>query len=99
MNSHVITISESSSQSAISSLSPDLYINFISFLDVKEKTADTYRKALKRLFRYFVENSITRPIVSKAIVKAKKGMSNEPTVKISFFLMPVFVRTILLSCA
>ena len=67
MNSHVITISQSSSQLAISSLSPDLYINFLSFLDVKEKTVDTYRKALKRLFHYFVENRITRPIRSDLI--------------------------------
>ena len=62
MNSHVITISQSSSQLAISSLSPDLYTNFLGFLDVKEKTVDTYRKALKRLFCYFADNSITKPI-------------------------------------
>ena len=67
MNSHVTTISQSSSQLAISSLSPDLYINFLSFLDVKEKTVDTYRKALKRLFHYFMENRITRPIRSDLI--------------------------------
>ena len=67
MNSHVITISQSSSQLAISSLSPDLYINFLSLLDVKEKTVDTYRKALKRLFHYFMENRITRPIRSDLI--------------------------------
>lgn len=67
MNSHVITISQSSSQLAISSLSPDLYINFLSFLDVKEKTVETYRKALKRLFHYFMENRITRPIRSDLI--------------------------------
>lgn len=67
MNSHVITINQSSSQLAISSLSPDLYINFLSFLDVKEKTVDTYRKALKRLFHYFMENRITRPIRSDLI--------------------------------
>lgn len=67
MNSHVITISPSSSQLAISSLSPDLYVNFLSFLDVKEKTVDTYRKALKRLFHYFMENHITRPIRSDLI--------------------------------
>ena len=67
MNSHVITISQSSSQLAISSLSPDLYINFLSFLDVKEKTVETYRKALKRRFHYFMENRITRPIRSDLI--------------------------------
>jgi integrase/recombinase XerD len=67
MNSHAITISQSSSQLAISSLSPDLYTNFLSFLDVKEKTVDTYRKALKRLFHYFMENRITRPIRSDLI--------------------------------
>jgi integrase/recombinase XerC len=36
-------------------------------LDVKEKTVETYRKALKRLFHYFMENRITRPIRSDLI--------------------------------
>ena len=62
------TINESSSQLVtINALSPDLYFNFISFLDVKEKTADTYRKALKRLFQYFVDNQITQPTRSDLI--------------------------------
>ncbi|WP_218950534.1 hypothetical protein, partial [Acinetobacter sp. YH12230] len=66
--SQLITINESSSQLAtINALSPDLYFNFISFLDVKEKTADTYRKALKRLFQYFADNQITQPTRSDLI--------------------------------
>ena len=62
------TINESSNQlTTISALNADLYFNFISFLDVKEKTADTYRKALKRLFQYFAENYISQPTRSDLI--------------------------------
>lgn len=43
------------------SLSEQLYINFIRFLDVKPKTAETYTKALRRLFKYFNDNQIHQP--------------------------------------
>lgn len=94
MNSHVITISQSSSQLAISSLSPDLYINFLSFLDVKEKTVDTYRKALKRLFHYFMENRITRPIRSDLIAfrEELKATCKASTVKTYLTATRLFFR-------
>lgn len=94
MNSHATTISQSSSQLAISSLSPDLYINFLSFLDVKEKTVDTYRKALKRLFHYFMENRITRPIRSDLIAfrEELKATCKASTVKTYLTATRLFFR-------
>ncbi len=93
--SQLITINESSSQLAtINALSPDLYFNFISFLDVKEKTADTYRKALKRLFQYFVDNQITQPTRSDLIAfrDELKEVSKASTVKTYLTATRLFFR-------
>jgi len=93
--SQLITINESSSQLVtISALSPDLYFKFISFLDVKEKTADTYRKALKRLFQYFVDNQITQPTRSDLIAfrDELKEVSKASTVKTYLTATRLFFR-------
>lgn len=93
--SQLITINESSSQLAtINALSPDLYFNFISFLDVKEKTADTYRKALKRLFQYFVDNQITQPTRSDLIAfrDELKEVNKASTVKTYLTATRLFFR-------
>lgn len=93
--SQLITINESSSQLAtINALSPDLYFNFISFLDVKEKTADTYRKALKRLFQYFADNQITQPTRSDLIAfrDELKEVSKASTVKTYLTATRLFFR-------
>jgi Site-specific recombinase XerD len=42
-------------------LSEDLYLRFVSFIDAKPKTVQTYTRALRQMFRYFAENGITRP--------------------------------------
>ena len=42
-------------------ISEDTYLRFISFLDVKEKSAETYTRNLRPMFRYFAENGITAP--------------------------------------
>ena len=89
------TINESSSQLAtINALSPDLYFNFISLLDVKEKTADTYRKALKRLFQYFVDNQITQPTRSDLIAfrEELKATCKASTVKTYLTATRLFFR-------
>lgn len=39
----------------------DLFNRFISFLDAKPKTIETYTRALRQLFNYFSFNGITRP--------------------------------------
>ena len=42
-------------------LTEELYIRFVSFLDAKPKTVETYTRALKQLFSYFGANGITQP--------------------------------------
>jgi len=44
-----------------SPFSEELYIRFIEFIDVRPKTAETYTKALKRLFDYFAEHEVIQP--------------------------------------
>lgn len=89
------TINESSNQLAtISALNADLYFNFIGFLDVKEKTADTYRKALKRLFQYFAENSISQPTRNDLIAfrDELKAVNKASTVKTYLTATRLFFR-------
>lgn len=42
-------------------LSEEMYIRFVSFIDAKEKTVETYTRALRQMFKYFHESGITRP--------------------------------------
>lgn len=42
-------------------LSEDLYLRFVSFIDAKEKTVQTYTRALRQMFKYFQEQGITHP--------------------------------------
>ena len=42
-------------------LSEETYLRFVSFIDVKEKSVQTYTRALRQMFRYFAENGITNP--------------------------------------
>ena len=89
------TINETSNQlTTISALNADLYFNFISFLDVKEKTADTYRKALKRLFQYFAENNISQPTRSDLIAfrDELKAVNKASTVKTYLTATRLFFR-------
>lgn len=89
------TINETSSQLVtINALNADLYFNFISFLDVKEKTADTYRKALKRLFQYFAENNISQPTRSDLIAfrDELKAVNKASTVKTYLTATRLFFR-------
>ena len=89
------TINETSSQLVtINALNADLYFNFISFLDVKEKTADTYRKALKRLFQYFVDNQIAQPTRSDLIAfrDELKEVNKASTVKTYLTATRLFFR-------
>lgn len=43
-------------------LNESAYARFISFLDAKPKTVETYRRALKQFFNYLFENGITQPV-------------------------------------
>ena len=42
-------------------LTEDAYLRFVRFIDAKEKTIQTYTRALRQMFRYFAENGITQP--------------------------------------
>ena len=42
-------------------LSEELYFRFVAFIDAKPATTATYTRALRQMFKYFMENGITQP--------------------------------------
>lgn len=52
---------ETGALQAQAALSEELYLRFVSYIDAKEKTVQTYTRALKQMFKYFAENGITQP--------------------------------------
>lgn len=42
-------------------LTEETYLRFVSFLDVKEKSTETYTRNLRQMFRYFAEHGIRNP--------------------------------------
>ena len=42
-------------------LTEDTYLRFVAFADVKEKSVQTYTRALRQMFKYFAENGIRNP--------------------------------------
>ena len=42
-------------------VSEDMYLRFVSFIDAKPKTVETYTRAIRQMFKYFGDNGITRP--------------------------------------
>lgn len=42
-------------------LPEDSYLRFVSFIDVKEKSVQTYTRALRQMFKYFAEQGIRNP--------------------------------------
>ena len=42
-------------------LTEELYLRFVNYIDAKPKTVQTYTRALKQLFSYFNANGITQP--------------------------------------
>ena len=56
-------------------LNANLLSDFFAFLDVSEKTAATYQRALKQLFKYFTAHGITHPAYDD-IVDFKKSLEN-----------------------
>lgn len=42
-------------------LSADTYMRFVAFIDAKQKTVETYTRALRQMFRFFQEQGITNP--------------------------------------
>lgn len=42
-------------------LSNDIYLRFVAFLDVKEKSTQTYTRDLRQMFQFFADNGISKP--------------------------------------
>lgn len=62
-------------------LSEDIYLRFVSFIDAKPKTVQTYTRALRQMFKYFYENGITRPQKEDIISyrESLKASGHKPT--------------------
>ena len=58
--SEIIRI-ENTAISAAQGLSEDTYLRFVAFADVKEKSVETYTRALRQMFRFFADNGIRNP--------------------------------------
>lgn len=56
-----ITVVQQSNIVAQQTIEADLFNRFISYLDAKPKTVQTYTRALKQLYSYFSLNGITQP--------------------------------------
>ncbi len=56
-----LTVIQGGELSAHRGVTPDLYARFISYLDAKPKTVETYTKALRQLFNYFALQGIRHP--------------------------------------
>lgn len=58
---HDISIRQGEALQAYTPLTDSLYIRFVSYLDAKPKTIETYTRALRQLFAYFTAAGITQP--------------------------------------
>ena len=58
--SEIIRI-ENTAISAAQGLSEDTYLRFVSFIDVKQKSVETYTRALRQMFRFFADQGIRNP--------------------------------------
>ena len=59
--SEIIRVQDTAITAGAAGLSEDSYLRFVSFIDVKEKSVQTYTRALRQMFRYFAENGIRQP--------------------------------------
>lgn len=57
-------------------ISENLFNRWISFLDVKEKTIETYTKAVRQFFKWLKENGITQP-TRNDIINFRDNFMNE----------------------
>lgn len=57
---HTLTTTKNNLQQT-EAISTELFYRFISYLDAKPKTVETYTRALRQLFKYFSFNGITHP--------------------------------------
>lgn len=58
---HKIAVIENNNKLVNVGLSEELYNRWLSYIDVRPKTIDTYRKAIKQFFSYLCEHGIDQP--------------------------------------
>lgn len=56
-----LTLVENRSELVKAALSEELYNRWLAYIDVRPKTVETYRKAIKQFFNYMYENEISQP--------------------------------------
>ena len=59
--SEIIRVNSETAIAPQAGITEETYLRFVSFIDVAEKSAETYTRNLRPMFRYFAENGITRP--------------------------------------
>lgn len=59
--SEIIRVEQGAITAPQAGISEATYLRFVSFIDVAQKSAETYTRNLRPMFRYFAENGITHP--------------------------------------
>ena len=80
INSTVINTALAPAVNPAQDISANLLDDFFAFLDVTPKTTATYQRALRRLFKYFTDNGITRPVYDDVLnyKRALEGAGRKP---------------------
>lgn len=81
MNEMIVSDRSRGAMTAQKALTADLFSRFVSYIDGKEKTVETYTKALRQLFNYFSLNGITQPTREDVIAfrEELKASGHKPT--------------------
>jgi len=81
MNEIIVSDRSRGAMTAQKALTADLFSRFVSYIDGKEKTVETYTKALRQLFNYFSLNGITQPTREDVIAfrEELKASGHKPT--------------------
>lgn len=59
--SEIIRVEAGTITTPQAAISEATYLRFVAFIDVREKSAETYTRNLRPMFRFFAENGITAP--------------------------------------
>ena len=80
INSTVINTALAPAVNPAQDISSTLLNDFFAYLDVTPKTTATYQRALRRLFKYFTDNGITRPVYDDVLnyKRALEGAGRKP---------------------
>lgn len=80
INSTVINTALAPAVNPAQDISATLLTDFFAYLDVSPKTTATYQRALRRLFKYFTDNGITRPAYDDILnyKKVLEGAGRKP---------------------